>query len=271
MGFAAVRVLGSRFSRARARRVRRRRADLLPTPVVRANGSRSARTRIREPDCISVEVAAEFGRRPGNLRTMRRRVSTWSVTFSLLSLAVGACSSSHSTEPGSTPHIAPAALDEAALARGEALMNRHQCVVCHAPSDAVRARLEPEPAPNLAAIGARKTPDALRRWILAPHAEKASTAMPDLLARLPHDERQQVADDLSQFLAALGGPSERRGPRSTSSSSSAAVSSFMESVASRVTRRKRAPRISPFRRGPSIQDPPSRPYSARTWLPAWMR
>jgi len=72
----------------------------------------------------------------------------------------------------------------------------------------VLARLSPEPAPDLAQVGARKTPAALRAWLLDPQAVKRHSAMPDLLAALGARERAATADALTQFLVSLGGPLE---------------------------------------------------------------
>src|SRR5262245_52722786 len=62
------------------------------------------------------------------------------------------------------------ALDSGTRERGEALLARLRCTACHAASEAVLARVEPEAAPDLAAIGARKTPAALREWLLDPRS-----------------------------------------------------------------------------------------------------
>ena len=92
--------------------------------------------------------------------------------------------------------------------RGEALLFRMQCLTCHVADADVPEPLRPEPAPDLSRVGARKSPNALRRWLLAPQAMKPGTAMPDLLARFEPRERERKADELAQFLATLGGPLE---------------------------------------------------------------
>jgi len=97
-------------------------------------------------------------------------------------------------------------VDAAARERGEVLMARLRCTACHAAQAGVLARLQPEPAPDLSQVGARKTPAALRAWLLDPRAVKRHSAMPDLLAALGASERAATADALVQFLASLGGP-----------------------------------------------------------------
>jgi cytochrome c2 len=120
---------------------------------------------------------------------------------------IAACSSSGDAGPSATHY----AVDAASRARGEALMGQMQCTACHAASAEVLARLQPEIAPNLADVGARKTPAALRELLLDPRAARPGSAMPDLLAKLGKGERESTADDLVQFLASLGGPLEAHG------------------------------------------------------------
>ncbi len=105
---------------------------------------------------------------------------------------------------------APVELDAASRVRAEALAVRLRCTACHSAEAGVLARLQPEAAPDLAEVGARTTPAALREWLLDPHATKPGSAMPDLLARLEPRERTETVDALVQFLASLGGPLERQ-------------------------------------------------------------
>lgn len=84
------------------------------------------------------------------------------------------------------------------------LAARSRCAACHAVE--VNERVRPLEAPRLDGVGARKSPEGLRRWLSAPHEAKPGTAMPDLLAALPTRERGDVLEALVHFLAAQGGP-----------------------------------------------------------------
>ncbi len=118
-----------------------------------------------------------------------------------------ACSSSG--PPESLPDAGP--LDAAARGRAEALIARMNCLACHVADANAAEFLRPEAAPDLARIGARKSADALRRWIVSPSTQKPGTAMPDLLAAFEPARREATARDLAEFLATLGGP--LRSPR----------------------------------------------------------
>ena len=145
------------------------------------------------------------GRAGGDiLRAMRGNPTSLAATLACI-LALPLACSSPETAPPRAAHLA---LDDAARERAEALASHLRCLACHAAEPALRARLEPEAAPDLAQIGARKTPAALREWLLDPRAHKPHTAMPDLLAALGERERAATAGDLAQFLATLGGPLE---------------------------------------------------------------
>ncbi|MBK7642939.1 MAG: c-type cytochrome [Planctomycetes bacterium] len=121
-------------------------------------------------------------------------------------LCAAACSSTSST----SLMVESAPIDGATRAQVQARMSRLRCVACHAAQPAVQSRLRPEAAPDLAGIGARKSPAALRAWLLDPRAEKPHSAMPDLLAGLAARERVATAGDLVQYLASLGGPLDAR-------------------------------------------------------------
>jgi len=95
------------------------------------------------------------------------------------------------------------ALSDAERPQVERLVARLRCAACH---ESASERVTPEPAPDLAGIGARKTPEGLRRWLAYPQAAKPGTAMPDLLAKLPERERELALEELVHFLAAQGGP-----------------------------------------------------------------
>ena len=96
------------------------------------------------------------------------------------------------------PSIRSAQLDPAA--KGRLLIEELNCVACHA---GPAAPLKSKQAPRLAEVGSRVHPDYLEKFIAAPHATKPGTAMPDLLAALPADQRPAVAKELTHFLLSL--------------------------------------------------------------------
>ncbi len=135
---------------------------------------------------------------------MSFRLSLSRLAAVCLPTLLAACSSSGA--PETLPAVGP--LDAAARVRAEALIARMQCMACHVADANAQQFLQPEAAPDLARIGARKSADAMRRWILSPQSQKPGTAMPDLLGGLEPDQREATAGDLAQFLASLGGPLE---------------------------------------------------------------
>ena len=98
---------------------------------------------------------------------------------------------------------------EGNLGLGDDALARFNCVACHAASATVGARLPSDGAPSLERVGARRSPQALRRTLLEPHAGDSASAMPDLLAGLARAQRERVADELTHFLESLDGPLEQ--------------------------------------------------------------
>src|SRR5690606_28324557 len=87
---------------------------------------------------------------------------------------------------------------------GELLLGELNCIACHGGSDDLRDRLSSKQPPALGEAGARLTPQILKAFLTAPHAEKPGTTMPDVLATLPAREKREVVDDLVHYLASLG-------------------------------------------------------------------
>ncbi|MCP3903768.1 MAG: c-type cytochrome [Planctomycetes bacterium] len=103
-----------------------------------------------------------------------------------------------------------------AAVRGRALFQSLRCASCHASGDeAVHARLDVAPAPDLLAIGERARPDWIRSWLRDPTTVKPGTSMPSV-APLGATNEQWI-EDLTHFLVARGGPLETpaRAPRSS--------------------------------------------------------
>jgi mono/diheme cytochrome c family protein len=119
------------------------------------------------------------------------------------SAAFGACAFG----VGESRSTALAGFDDATRLEAELNASRARCTACHATDSA--PRIAPEEAPRLELVGARKTPEGLRKWLSDPHGAKPGTAMPDLLATLPERERESTLDVLVHYLAAQGGPLRR--------------------------------------------------------------
>ncbi|MEQ8766973.1 MAG: PA14 domain-containing protein [Planctomycetota bacterium] len=92
------------------------------------------------------------------------------------------------------------------IPRGEALLAERGCLSCHSAPPVAIERLSPNPAPRLADVGARLTPQYLRHYLEAPHTIRPGARMPDLLGGLEDTKRRAAVEDLVQFLASLGGP-----------------------------------------------------------------
>ncbi len=83
---------------------------------------------------------------------------------------------------------------------GRLLMDELRCAACHTLKDATHT---PErSAPDLAEVGARVSPDYLKRFLASPSAAHAGSLMPDLLTAEPADKRDQIAEALTHFLVA---------------------------------------------------------------------
>ena len=81
---------------------------------------------------------------------------------------------------------------------GQLLITELKCVACHT-HDTAPPSLE-RAAPDLSDVGARVSPEFLRRFITSPASAHAGTTMPDLLANELADQREKIADALTHFL-----------------------------------------------------------------------
>jgi cytochrome c1 len=87
---------------------------------------------------------------------------------------------------------------------GETLLARNNCTACHAAGAATVERIRPMAGPVLlghGGVGSRKTEAGIARALREP-----KPGMPDLLGRVPVDQRKQAFDDLVTYLASQGGP-----------------------------------------------------------------
>ncbi len=101
---------------------------------------------------------------------------------------------------------------DAALA-GEVLLGELNCLACHRPDEVTASRLASKAAPDLQGVGARVTPQHLRKFLLGTHAAKPGTSMPDLFHRSEPRQRKEEVEALVHYLVSQGGPVEvsRRG------------------------------------------------------------
>ena len=88
----------------------------------------------------------------------------------------------------------------AQAAAGSVLMAEFRCAACH---DGIRrGAFEDKAAPDLSHVGARVSPEYLRRYLANPLQTHAGTTMPDLLAGKSDAERKEIAEALTHFLVA---------------------------------------------------------------------
>src|SRR4051794_18373307 len=93
---------------------------------------------------------------------------------------------------------------------GQLLLGELNCVSCHK-ADAVPSALVPRrQAPVLDGVASRLKRGFLRSFLSDPHAVKRGTAMPDVFAGLPPQEKQRQVEALVHLLASTGAlPQER--------------------------------------------------------------
>ena len=136
----------------------------------------------------------------------------------LCSLLTGLALVFATTSPGSAGPAVPGyerlqGTAEGAAQAGQVLLGELNCLSCHeeqGDSGFVGAK----EAPDLSAVGARVTPNYLRRFLSEPHAAKPGTTMPDVFHGVDPRERKEEVEALVHFLAGKGGglkPSKRGG------------------------------------------------------------
>ncbi len=93
--------------------------------------------------------------------------------------------------------------DADSAAAGRLLLGELNCVACHQTDDATAAAIDAKQAPILSEVAQRVKPDFFAKYLTDPHAAKAGTTMPNMLAGLSPEERKQQAIALAHFLASL--------------------------------------------------------------------
>ena len=85
--------------------------------------------------------------------------------------------------------------------KGRILIEELNCVACHQAEESFTH--SSRTSPRLQNLTKRINPDYLQRFIASPHEVKPGTMMPDLLAPLDPQQKQQVAKELTHFLLSL--------------------------------------------------------------------
>ncbi len=83
---------------------------------------------------------------------------------------------------------------------GDLLISELRCAACH--GGVPRGSLPDKTAPDLADVGARISPEYLRRFLASPSSVHPGTTMPDVLLTQSEAERDRIADALTHFLIA---------------------------------------------------------------------
>ncbi len=87
--------------------------------------------------------------------------------------------------------------------QGLVLLKEFHCAACHA-DDVTKTVLADKQAPNLLRSAGRLNPHFVRQFLADPWGTKPGTTMPDVMSRLPANERQAAALEITHYLASLG-------------------------------------------------------------------
>ena len=142
---------------------------------------------------IRVSRAANRGRQPPRsaaIETIMKRVSAGVTIWFMIANSIVAAGD-------------PALPGNHLLTRsqaGDLLISELRCAACH--SGIQRGALPDKSAPDLTDVGARISPDYLRRFLASPQSAHPGTTMPDVLASRPEAERAKIAEALTHFLVA---------------------------------------------------------------------
>ncbi len=87
---------------------------------------------------------------------------------------------------------------KAEVTPGEILMAEMNCTACHQASPEIGRRLAPRTSPLLGDL--RLTPEWVRDFLADPQKAKPGTLMPDMLHRVPAEQKARVIEELTHFL-----------------------------------------------------------------------
>lgn len=122
---------------------------------------------------------------------------------------VSAAAPEHAVVPGYEQVFAGDDVDAATA--GRILLTELNCVSCHKVGGELANALKPKQGPILTQVGTRARPEWLVEFLASPHATKAGTTMPDLLAGGNDAERKHNALALAHFLARSGNTADALG------------------------------------------------------------
>jgi cbb3-type cytochrome oxidase cytochrome c subunit len=134
-------------------------------------------------------------------RSLGRPALILGIAFCLVSAAHAAGPESHAVIPGFERFYTAPSADK--VRGGQLLLGELGCTSCHHAEPAREALLLRKQAPILDGVGGRLKHGFLRKYLRDPQAVKPGTAMPNLLAALPEQEREQRILELTHFLASL--------------------------------------------------------------------
>lgn len=97
---------------------------------------------------------------------------------------------------------------------GEILLAELHCVQCHATGGEVGKRIPSLPGPDLRESVGNVRVGYLKKWLSNPHRTEADTRMPNVLANLEGDEREEMVESLTAFLQTLRADASPDGLRS---------------------------------------------------------
>lgn len=83
---------------------------------------------------------------------------------------------------------------------GRLLIDELRCAACH--GDKAKMTASARTAPALAEVGARVSPEYLKRFLASPSRAHEGTTMPEMLASQPAEQQAQIAETLTHFLVA---------------------------------------------------------------------
>jgi len=81
---------------------------------------------------------------------------------------------------------------------GQLLLSELSCTACHATDE---LSLAPKRGPRLTGAGNRMPTDWMRAYLASPHQVKPGTTMPDVMATVPQEQRDQAIEALVAFLS----------------------------------------------------------------------
>ncbi len=81
---------------------------------------------------------------------------------------------------------------------GDVLAGEFRCAACHTARE--QDRFLEKSAPDLSDVGARVSPDYLRRFLASPETTQPGTSMPNMMASVTEAKRDEIAQALTHFL-----------------------------------------------------------------------